>query len=282
VGRLIGDDVRLVIDAPDNLPNVCADPAQLEQIVVNLAINARDAMPRGGDLFVRVRPHVLGRPRPGREVQPPGEYVQIVVEDTGEGIRPELLPRVFEPFFTTKGLQGTGLGLSTVYGIVKQSGGFIWIESEVGKGTTFTIDFPVATDDAPVAAIAETTPPPQGVPGGRILVVEDQENVRVLTRELLESAGYEVIASATPHEALQLATSGDRPIDLVLTDVTMPGMTGAELAAAIRAERPGLPVLFMSGLPKALESDGPGPILAKPFTRASLIAHVSGPGATSA
>jgi two-component system cell cycle sensor histidine kinase/response regulator CckA len=275
VDRLIGDDVRLDIDAPEGLPSVCADPAQLDQIILNLAINARDAMTRGGRLSISVRRSVVETPRPGRAVQPAGDYVQLVVTDTGDGIAPDLLSKVFEPFFTTKGMQGTGLGLATVYGIVKQSGGFIWVDSEVGAGTSFTIDLPVTTlaSDAPVPADLFNAPAAHRS-GSRILIVEDLEAVRTVTKEMLETAGYEVVAAASPREALAVMdTIGDR-VDLVLTDVMMPEMTGSELAAAMRSKRPGLPVLFMSGLPKALDWNEPGSFLAKPFTRAMLLSHV--------
>jgi two-component system, cell cycle sensor histidine kinase and response regulator CckA len=279
IGRLIGDDVRLEIDAPNGLASVSADPAQLEQIVLNLSINARDAMARGGRLSIVVKQTVLDRPMPGRDVQPSGEYVQLIVSDTGNGIAPDLLSKVFEPFFTTKGMQGTGLGLSTVYGIVKQSGGYIWVDSEVGRGTTFTVDLPVTTlpKDAVAPVIGDQLDPQFSERvGGRILIVEDLEPVRTVTKEMLEAEGYEVFAAATPREALALMeTLGDR-IDLVLSDLMMPDMTGSELATAIRTRRPGLPVLFMSGLPKALDWSEPGTFLAKPFTRAMLLSHVRG------
>ncbi len=283
VDRLLGDDVKLEIDAPDGLPSVSADPAQLEQIILNLSINARDAMPRGGTLSIRVRQAVLDLPTPGRAVQPAGTYVQLQVSDTGNGIAADLQNKVFEPFFTTKGLQGTGLGLSTVYGIVKQSGGFIWVDSEVGTGTTFTIDLPVSAVATDATAVVEpySAPLPRRA-GGCILVVEDLEPVRLVTKEMLESDGFEVVAAASPVEALALMdTMGDR-VDLILTDVMMPEMTGSELANAIRVRRPGLPVLFMSGLPKGLEWSEPGAFLAKPFTRAMLLSHVRARLASSA
>ena len=275
VDRIIGDDVVLSIDAPGGLPSVCADPTQLEQIVMNLAINARDAMSRGGRLTITVRRAVLDTPRPGRGVQPAGEYVQLTVADTGAGIPADLLNKVFEPFFTTKGIHGTGLGLSTVYGIVKQSGGFIWVDSELGVGTTFTIDLPVTS------AQKETVPVTPRVssaterrPGGRILVVEDLESVRALTREMLQTEGYDVLEASTPHEALGIVDTLREPLDLVLSDVMMPEMNGSELVSAIREKKPGVPVLFMSGLPKALEWSEPEAFLPKPFTRAALLSQV--------
>lgn len=275
VDRIIGDDVVLAIDAPGGLPNVCADPTQLEQIVMNLAINARDAMSRGGHLTIAVRRAVLETPRPGRGVEPAGEYVQLTVTDTGAGIPPDLLNKVFEPFFTTKGIHGTGLGLSTVYGIVKQSGGFIWVDSEVGVGTTFTIDLPVTSVQKEVASVStRVTNASEWRRGGRILVVEDLEAVRSLTREMLQNEGYDVLEASTPQEALGIVDALREPLDLVLSDVMMPEMNGSELVSAIREKKPGVPVLFMSGLPKALEWSEPEAFLPKPFTRTALLSQV--------
>ena len=275
IGRLIGDHIRLALDMPSGLPNVCADPSQLEQIVLNLAINARDAMPRGGRLTVAIRESQIETPLPGRSVQPPGRYLQLTVSDTGDGIAPELLNKVFEPFFTTKGSHGTGLGLSTVYGIVKQSGGFIWVDSVVGEGTTFTIDLPAVSAQKDVVLPPERATPGCAAPSGcRILIVEDLEPVRTLAREMLAAEGYDVLDAGTPGEALDIIERTRQPIDLVLSDVMMPEMTGKQLAGAIHERCPGVPVLFMSGLPKALDLDEPCAFLAKPFTRAALLAHV--------
>lgn len=274
VGRLIGDDVRLAIDAPEGLPSVCADPTQLEQIVLNLAINARDAMARGGRLAISVRHAAIDTPPPGRAVQPSGEYVRLVVSDTGSGIAPDLLHKVFEPFFTTKGTQGTGLGLSTVYGIVKQSGGYIWVESTVDRGTTFTVDLPVTSLAKDATVPVERMVSGTARTGGCVVVVEDLEAVREVTREMLEADGFEVLAAGTAHQALELIEVQGSRIDLVLSDVMMPEMTGRELALAIRSRRPDLPVLFMSGLPRALDCTEPGTFLAKPFTRTMLLSHV--------
>ncbi len=297
IGRLIGDDVRLVIETPEGLPSVSADPTQLEQIVLNLAINARDAMARGGRLGISVERVAFETPQPGRAVQPSGEYVRLVVSDTGIGIEPELLHKVFEPFFTTKGAHGTGLGLSTVYGIVKQSGGFIWVDSQVGAGTTFTVDLPVTgastvSTDAPGSAgvaaelavgrsdvvVPEMARPSGSTsarrPGNVVVVVEDLDAVREVTREMLEADGFEVFEASTPRQALAILDEVGGRVDLVLSDVMMPEMTGRELAAAVRRLRPGLPVLFMSGLPRSLDSSESGAFLAKPFTRSMLISHV--------
>jgi two-component system cell cycle sensor histidine kinase/response regulator CckA len=277
LGRLLGDDVRLAIDAPEDLPNVCADPAQLEQIVLNLAINARDAMERGGRLGITVRGVTVDGPQPGRAVQPAGKYVRLVVSDSGTGIAPELLHKVFEPFFTTKGTKGTGLGLSTVYGIVKQSGGYIWVESQVDGGTTFTVDLPVSALSTETGSAVDRTgraSSSASVGGGRIVVVEDLDAVRELTREMLESDGFEVLEAASARQALEIIDAAGTRVDLVLSDVMMPEMTGRELADAIRSRRPDLPVLFMSGLPRSLDSTEPEAFLAKPFTRTMLLSHV--------
>jgi signal transduction histidine kinase/CheY-like chemotaxis protein len=275
VDRLIGDDVRLDIDAPDGLPSVSADPTQLEQIVLNLAINARDAMVRGGRLAIRVGRVSIDTPQPGRGVQPAGDYVRLVVSDTGSGIPADLLHKVFEPFFTTKGTRGTGLGLSTVYGIVKQSGGYVWIDSQVDAGTTFTIDLPTTTAAAETVRPVERTIASQTAPtGGCIVVVEDLAPVRELTREMLEADGFEVLEAASAQQALDIIEAAGERVNLVLSDVMMPEMTGRELATAIHGRRPGLPVLFMSGLPRALDSIEPGTFLAKPFTRTMLLSYV--------
>jgi two-component system cell cycle sensor histidine kinase/response regulator CckA len=276
VARLIGDDVRLSIDTAQDLPSVCADPAQLEQIVLNLAINARDAMERGGRLGITVRRVVVDGPQPGRAVQPSGEYVRLVVSDTGKGIAPELLHKVFEPFFTTKGTKGTGLGLSTVYGIVKQSGGYIWVESQVNAGTSFTVDLPVsaASSEGSVDVERAGRAASAVAGGGCVVVVEDLDAVRELTREMLEADGFEVLEAANARQALDVIDSAGSRVDLVLSDVMMPEMTGRELADAIQVRRPDLPVLFMSGLPRSLDSSEPETFLAKPFTRTMLLSHV--------
>jgi len=273
--RVLGNGVSLRIESGPDLPHVIVDPAQLENVLMNLAINARDAMPNGGTLDIEVRRTVIEAPLPDRAVQPTGEYVQLSVRDSGVGIPRELVHRIFEPFYTTKGASGTGLGLSTVYGIVKQSGGYIWVESEPGAGTTFTIDLPVATADEIIWP--DPAPLPLHTARSRtatILLVEDVDAVRTITRDMLESAGYTVLEAASPADALQLVLNDDRPIDLLLSDVMMPGMSGGELATAVQQHMPDIGVLFMSGVPSSLEWNRSNVCLAKPFTRALLLSHV--------
>jgi PAS domain S-box-containing protein len=245
--RLIGEDISLATSLPTVLPKVCVDPGQLEQVVMNLAVNARDAMPDGGRLSIELRAVALDdsireRIPDGRA----GRFLQLAVTDTGCGMDSDTLTRIFEPFFTTKEQgKGTGLGLSTVFGIVQQSHGFMEVASRVGEGTTFRIYLPVA--ELPDPDSAEDRP--VGPVGGkeRILLVEDDPMVREVTRRILIGVGYEVIPAAGPEAALELAASGVAEFDLLLTDVVMPGINGPELSKRLRELRPGTPVLFMSG-----------------------------------
>jgi two-component system, cell cycle sensor histidine kinase and response regulator CckA len=245
--RLIGEDIEVVVVNQDGLGHVRADPGQLEQVLMNLAANARDAMPWGGTLTIETANVDLDRlyAAQHRGVRP-GPYVMLAISDTGTGMDAATLERVFEPFFTTKELgRGTGLGLATVYGIVKQSEGYIWAYSEPGQGATFKIYLPRAGEparDAPAAA------PALDVPCGseRVLVVEDEEALRSLVVEMLTCQGYEVGPAVSPARALD-AAAGDVPFDLLVTDLVMPGMSGRELAGRITADCPGLRVLFMSG-----------------------------------
>jgi two-component system cell cycle sensor histidine kinase/response regulator CckA len=274
--RVIGEDVQLHVARPAALGRVRADPSQIVQVLLNLVVNARDAMPRGGRLTVEFADADLDERY--ASAHPPchgGRFVMMAVSDTGHGMDAETQKRVFEPFFTTKPEgRGTGLGLSTVYGIVKQSGGFIWAYSEVGVGSTFKVYLPRVEE-------AETsTEPPAPAPaarpaGGRILLVEDDEGVRSLMADLLQEAGYSVLSSGNPASALALA-SGGGPLDLLVTDVIMPGMSGRELARRLGAECPGLRVLYVSGYAgEALSRHGgiePGEhFLSKPFSERALI-----------
>jgi CheY-like chemotaxis protein len=230
----------------ENLWRIRADIGQLEQIITNLAINARDAMPHGGRLTIETRNIVLGDEDAGSEKGlQPGPHVVLAVSDTGNGMDPETLGRVFEPFFTTKGLgRGTGLGLATVYGIVKQSGGGIWVYSEPGKGSVFKIALPHT--DAPLDAL--DAPTPGLVPGTEtILLVEDEQDVRGLARQALEEAGYTVLDAADGLLALDIAARHTGEIHLLVTDVVMPRMHGRAVAERLTALRPGLKVLYMSG-----------------------------------
>jgi two-component system, cell cycle sensor histidine kinase and response regulator CckA len=251
--RLIGEHIELTVLAPPQLGPVRADPSQVEQVVMNLAVNARDAMAGGGDLRISLDEAELGEDVGAQlpyEVRP-GPYVRLSVRDEGEGMDGETLARLFEPFFTTKPPgKGTGLGLPTVYGIVKQSGGYIWVDSEVGKGTTVDVYLPRAGDDAPVEAVDRTSVAElDGDLAGEetVLVCEDQEPVRKLARRALERHGYRVLVAGSGQEALTIAEQHDGPIHVVLTDVIMPKMGGAELADRLRTLRPGTKVLFMSG-----------------------------------
>jgi PAS domain S-box-containing protein len=248
VSRLIGEQIELDRALASGLPPILVDRGQLQQVIINLAVNARDAMPDGGLLSVRTAEAALDQAYAQEHLDVvPGRYVLLEITDSGTGMDAETAKRVFDPFFTTKAA-GTGLGLATVQGIVKQSDGHIWLYSEPGLGTTFRIYLP-PTDrpaEAPVEAPAAAAPSPEG--DETILFVEDAELLRPLIAEVLESYGYTVLQAAHAAEALAFAESGG-PIDLLLTDVVMPGMNGRELAETLLAGRPGLRVLFTSGYP---------------------------------
>ncbi len=246
--RLIGEDILLSVVPGVGLGKVKADPGQIEQVLMNLAVNARDAMPVGGRLTIETVNAEVGEAytarRPGVR---PGRYVVLLVSDTGFGMDQETLARIFEPFFTTKDVdKGTGLGLSTVYGIVKQSGGEIHVYSEPGKGTTFRVYLPRVdlAADHPAEGAA-----PAGMPWGSetVLLVEDEENVRAATRAVLAMRGYAVLAAENAEAGLAASRAYPGPIHLLLTDVVMPGMSGPQLAEALAGERPEMRVLFMSG-----------------------------------
>ena len=250
--RLIGEKIRFEVRHDRDLGPVRADPTQLEQVIVNLVVNARDAMEGRADgaarLTITTRRVTTADVRVLRsEILPQGDYTALIIEDTGSGIPPEQLGKIFEPFFTTKEQgRGTGLGLSTVYGIVKQSGGFIFAESEVGKGTRFSIYFPVYHGPVPVSLATKPDEPSKWAGGGKILLVEDEESVRAVAERALTRQGYEVTPAADGEEGLELVKLGRR-FDLVVSDVVMPVMDGPAMARGIREIAPGLPVLFMSG-----------------------------------
>jgi two-component system, cell cycle sensor histidine kinase and response regulator CckA len=253
--RLIGEKIQLVVTHDRDLGPVRADPTQLEQVIVNLAVNARDAMQSRGDgsgrLTLSTRRVSAADVRAMRsEIIPIGDYTALCVEDTGGGIPPEHLGKIFEPFFTTKEQgKGTGLGLSTVYGIVKQSGGFIFADSEVGRGTRFTVYLPVhhvAPGTATAAPVKAPEAPKQWAGGGRILLVEDEDPVRVVAERALTRQGYEVTSARDGEEGLERVQQGGR-FDLVVSDVVMPTLDGPAMARSIRKIAPDLPVLFMSG-----------------------------------
>jgi signal transduction histidine kinase/CHASE3 domain sensor protein/ActR/RegA family two-component response regulator len=246
--RIIGEHINLSVVAGPILSPVLADRGQLSQVIVNLAVNARDAMPEGGRLTIEARDAPLSAEyAEGHIAVTPGPYVLIAVSDTGQGMSPAVKARMFEPFFTTKPRgKGTGLGLSTVFGIVKQSGGHIFVYSEVGHGTTIKVYLPRATEA--IGMDSATRPHPAATRGNEtVLVVEDDESVRKLARRALETSGYTVLQAASPLEALEIATRHTGRLDLLLTDVMMPDLTGRQLADRLAASRPSLAVLFMSG-----------------------------------
>jgi len=248
LGRLIGEDLELVIHATAGLGTVNADPGQIEQIILNLAVNARDAMPKGGRLTLETANVDLDEDYAAAHppVQP-GRYVLLAVSDTGIGMDEETQQRIFEPFFTTKPEgEGTGLGLATVYGIVKQSGGHIWVYSEPGRGTRFKVYLP-RVDELAEAAPAGAAPAEAPRGHETILLVEDTATLQEVIRETLEERGYTVLLASNGEEALALARKREGPIDLLLTDVVMPKLGGGDLARLLMALRPGLHVLYMSG-----------------------------------
>jgi len=278
--RLIGEDIELVVRAGQELGAIRADASQMEQVIMNLAVNARDAMPNGGKLFIETRNADLDQTyTASHPLMKPGSYIQLTVSDTGCGMDEETQSHIFEPFFTTKEKgKGTGLGLATVYGIVKQSGGFIWVYSELGKGTAFKIYIPRVDQ---VHEQSGTPAPTAEVPTGTetVLLTEDEQDVREIAREFLESGGYKVVEAKDASEAVQLARQHNGSIDLLVTDMVMPGMTGQELAVQLQREYPGLSIVFMSGYSEhaATEMANADPsvrLLSKPFSRGALLRTV--------
>jgi two-component system cell cycle sensor histidine kinase/response regulator CckA len=277
--RVIGEDIRIQMRLDPDVPNVHLDPGQFEQVVVNLAVNARDAMPLGGTLTIETSTQYLDEAYARQHLAvAPGEYVLVAVSDTGEGIDAKVRPHIFEPFFTTKAPgKGTGLGLATVYGIVKQNDGNIWVYSEPGHGTTFKIYFPVLRSAGDAAAAA----PQASAPGGTetILIAEDDARLRRLAERTLGRLGYTVLVAASSHEALRLAAWYEQGIDLLFTDVVMPDVGGPSLAAKICEVRPEIKVLFCSGYTEGAIAhhgvlDAGVALLAKPFTPDSLARKV--------
>ncbi|WP_340266875.1 ATP-binding protein [Sphingobium mellinum] len=248
--RLLGESVRLEVSHGRNLGAVRADPGQLEQVIVNLAVNARDAMPEGGTLNIQTYAVPAGKVREMRqEILPAADYTAVRVSDTGLGIPPDILSKIFEPFFTTKELgKGTGLGLSTVYGIVKQSGGYIFAESEVGRGASFVIYLPVY-QGADIEQAAQPKLPVKRSEtwgSGTVLLVEDEDMVRAVAERALSRQGYKVLTANDGEQGLEVL-AGDEKIDLLISDVVMPNMDGPSMVARARNSHPDLPVLFMSG-----------------------------------
>jgi len=275
LARVLAVDVAVTTELADGLPAVLADPVQMGQVLLNLAVNARDAMPAGGTLTVATARVDLGGAQanlyPGLR---PGRYVQLRVTDTGTGMSSETRERAFEPFYTTRPPgEGTGLGLATVHGIVAQAGGHVSLDSEPGRGTTFTILLPALTSGA-IAAPRPVTEVAGTGASARVLVVEDEDALREVTRRILERYGYRVLTAATGTEAIAAVESvGD--LGLVLTDLGLPGMPGTELARRVAALRPGCRVLFMSGYAESARWPpgpiGQGAVIAKPFSEESLL-----------
>ncbi|WP_439491797.1 ATP-binding protein, partial [Blastomonas fulva] len=290
--RLIGEKIVLEVQHDRNLGPVRADPGQLEQVIVNLAVNARDAMlakrPPGGTLTIRTRKITAAEVRAmASDILPADDYSAILVEDSGVGIPPDVQARIFEPFFTTKDVgKGTGLGLSTVYGIVKQSGGYIFVDSETGKGTTFSIYFPVYRG----GAVEQRSRKPVKVSAGqwgnaRLLLVEDEDMVRAVAERALTRQGFTVVTATDGEDGLERLTDSG-PFDLVVSDVVMPNLDGPGMAMEMRKRMPGLPILFMSGyaeetLRQSISIDQVH-FLPKPFSVAQIVDAVHGALAAAA
>jgi len=266
--RVIGEDIELIASFAPDLKTVRADPGQLEQVVLNVAVNARDAMPNGGKLTLETA-NVQVTDEFARAHAAPkiGHYAMLSMRDTGFGMDAEVLTRLFEPFFTTKE-NGTGLGLSTSYGIIKQSGGDIWVDSKPGHGTTFRIYLPVAEDAVEPAEAPRESPALGGAE--TILLVEDEDGVRRVVETMLKRHGYNVLSSASCGDAKSLAERYAGPIHLLITDVVMPGMSGRTMAESLTARRPETKVLYVSGYGGPLESDISSGFLQKPFTTEEL------------
>jgi CheY-like chemotaxis protein len=282
---VLGEDIALDLVMDSNLGWAKVDPGKLQQIVLNLAGNARDAMPQGGRLRLETfNVSVNQQTAPPRPFVTPGEYVALVVRDTGVGMDSETRSRVFEPFFTTKEKgKGTGLGLATVYGIVKQSGGYIWVESEIGAGSVFQTLLRRVTQPADSRMVQEAFDFSSG--GETILLVEDDPAVRRMAAEVLLSLGYRVLAAPSGADALRIAARHEGRLDLLLTDVVMPGMTGPELAIQFLSQFPHVRTLYISGYTDdVIERHGVRGravrVLQKPFTHESLsqtVREVLGP-----
>jgi PAS domain S-box-containing protein len=279
--RLIGEHIQMTFDLAPALSAINGDTGQLEQVLMNLALNARDAMPQGGSLRFETWDVVLAEGDAHASTMPRGPYAALAVSDTGYGMDSQTKDHLFEPFFTTKPIgEGTGLGLPTVYGIVKQFDGFIFVDSEVGRGSTFTLYWPAVARPAPESG-ATTRRPETAARVGRetILLVEDEETVRRFARLALERHGFSVVEASSAKSAMT-TVGGDGPIDLLVSDVVMPGESGVELAARVQRMRPGVPVLYISGYPanlmaqNGLIADRSARLLMKPFTPEELLANV--------
>ncbi len=279
--RLLDENIALTCTAPPDLWRVRADAGQIEQVVINLVINARDAMPNGGTLHIELKNEVLGeRPASGGPQLPPGSYVRLAVTDAGCGMDQEMVSRIFEPFFTTKPEgRGTGLGLATVYSIVEQASGAIDVDTEVGRGTTFHVYLPRTTELDVATEVGERciASPLRGAE--TILLVEDDDKVRGLIANSLTQAGYSVLGAAGGEQALDIVRAHPHPIHLLLTDVVMPGLNGREVSERVLAIRPSTRILFMSGhsddslLRSGIETSGTH-FIQKPFPMEALVSKI--------
>ncbi|HVJ26417.1 MAG TPA: ATP-binding protein, partial [Vicinamibacterales bacterium] len=276
--RLIGEHVTVKVSVPAPVGPVVADPGQIEQVILNLSINARDAMPGGGVLTIVVSERELDPGDAPSVDLPPGRYATLSVMDTGSGIVPDAIGRIFDPFFTTKPVgRGTGLGLSTVHGIVKQSGGGIEVSSQLNRGSIFRVYLPLVEAEVEVEMPAAAAIPIEPR-NATILIVEDEPSVGKLTRRIVERGGYQALLAGTPSEALSIA-SAEPNIQMLLTDVVLPEMSGRALAGRLRATHPDLQVLYMSGYSDdALSQHGvldPGiALIEKPFRGVALLARI--------
>lgn len=280
--RLLGEDIAVSMSLEPELGNVQADPSQIEQVIMNLAVNARDAMPTGGKLEIRTANVELDqaytRDHPGSKA---GHYVMMAIADTGTGMDAETIAHIFEPFFTTKEIgKGTGLGLATVYGVVKQSNGYVWVDSAPGKGATFQVYLPRHWGGENVATAKPANDFLKKHQGTKtILLVEDAEPLRKLAQSFLEGNGFRVLSASCGEEALEIAARHSGFVHLLLTDVVMPGMNGRALAEQLSVRQPGLKVLFMSGYTDSFVAghgvlEAGTNLLHKPFTEEVLVGKV--------
>lgn len=277
--RVIGEDIRVEASLAAQDTPVFADPGQLEQVLMNLCVNARDAMPRGGTMTIATSRVMLDAGFASRhETMQAGPHVLLAISDTGVGMSADVQAKIFDPFFTTKEAgKGTGLGLATVYGIVKQSGGSIGVTSEVGRGSRFDVYFPLSEHESAAPVAPSAVKPPRG--SETILVVEDEEGVRTVVRRLLSQAGYTVVEASSAKEALDRIATHPGPLDLVITDIVMPGISGIELAQMLRAERPGLRIILSSGyaaeaIDAHLDKEPGWSLISKPYMGQTLLREV--------
>jgi PAS domain S-box-containing protein len=280
LGRLIGDDIKIALALAPNLSLALADRGQLEQVVMNLVVNARDAMPGGGRVTIETADVDLEDSSFHEQAIVPGHYVMLAITDTGSGMPKEIQRHLFEPFFTTKETgKGTGLGLSTTYGIVKQSKGYIWVYSEPGLGTTFKVYWPRSSRGVPFPVRSSTVTAPVKAASATVLLVEDEVSVREIAERILDDAGYRVFEAANGDDAERVFAQHADSIDLLVTDVMMPGCGGPELVSRLQVRSPALKVLYMSGYTEQSVAEKAGmdrgfPLIQKPFTVAELVRQV--------